>query len=142
MRLWTVHPRYLDAKGLVAAWREGLLAQKVLQGATRGYVHHPQLARFRAQTEPVAAVATFLAGLADEAGARGYHFDGSKISPERFRGKITETRGQLCYEWEHLREKLRRRSPEWHRKFRGEKEPQAHPLFRIVPGKVREWEKR
>jgi len=30
MRLWSLHPRYLDAKGLVALWREGLLAQKVL----------------------------------------------------------------------------------------------------------------
>lgn len=32
MRLWTLHPKYLDTKGLVALWREALLAQKVLQG--------------------------------------------------------------------------------------------------------------
>jgi hypothetical protein len=32
MRLWSLHPRYLDAKGLQAVWREGLLAKKVLQG--------------------------------------------------------------------------------------------------------------
>ena len=51
MRLWTLHPRYLDAKGLVAAWREALLAQKVLAGATKGYRHHPQLARFQAQPD-------------------------------------------------------------------------------------------
>ena len=63
MRLWTVHPRYLDAKGLVAAWREALLAQKVLRGETKGYRHHPQLIRFQAQKNPVAAVAAFLAGL-------------------------------------------------------------------------------
>jgi len=25
MRLWTLHPKYLDARGLVALWREGLL---------------------------------------------------------------------------------------------------------------------
>ncbi|HKX52383.1 MAG TPA: pyrimidine dimer DNA glycosylase/endonuclease V [Nitrosospira sp.] len=37
MRLWTLHPRYLDTKGLVAAWREALLAQKVLSGLTSGY---------------------------------------------------------------------------------------------------------
>ncbi|MEN6399799.1 MAG: pyrimidine dimer DNA glycosylase/endonuclease V, partial [Rectinema sp.] len=29
MRLWTLHPQYLDQKGLTAAWREGLLAKKV-----------------------------------------------------------------------------------------------------------------
>ena len=142
MRLWTIHPRYLDAKGLVAAWREGLLAQKVLQGGTRGYLHHPQLVRFRAQPEPVAAIAAFLAELASEADARGYHFDKSKISPARCRGKIRETRGQLLYEWEHLREKLRKRAPDRYRQIRAEKEPEAHPLFRIVRGEVREWEKR
>lgn len=32
MRLWSLHPSYLDAVGLVALWREGLLARKVLQG--------------------------------------------------------------------------------------------------------------
>lgn len=44
MRLWSLHPQYLDAKGLVALWREGLLAQAVLAGQTRGYKRHPQLA--------------------------------------------------------------------------------------------------
>jgi hypothetical protein len=60
MRLWTLHPKYLDAQGLVALWREGLLAQKVLRGRTRGYRHHPQLARFRAQADPVASIARYL----------------------------------------------------------------------------------
>jgi hypothetical protein len=66
MRLWTLHPQYLDSKGLVAAWREGLLAQKVLAGKTRGYRHHPQLKRFQAQSQPLAAIAAFLGGLAAE----------------------------------------------------------------------------
>src|SRR5438876_513942 len=107
MRLWTVHPRFLDGKGLVAAWREALLAQKVLAGATKGYRHHPQLVRFQAQTEPLAAIATFLAGLADEAQSRGYRFDASKISRRRFTGQMAETNGQLLHEWGHLRAKLR-----------------------------------
>lgn len=46
MRIWSVHPSLLDAKGLVACWRETLLAQKVLQGLTKGYKNHPQLDRF------------------------------------------------------------------------------------------------
>ena len=142
MRLWTLHPRYLDAQGLVAAWREALLAQKVLRGATRGYRHHPQLARFRAQSRPVAAIATFLAGLATEAWRRGYRFDAAKIAPGRVRGQIPETRDQLQYEWRHLRTKLRTRAPEAYRRFRGVTRPRPHPLFRIVPGGVRDWEKR
>ena len=98
MRLWTVHPRYFDPKGLVAAWREALLAQKVLRGATRGYRHHPQLARFQAQEDPVAAIATFLAGIADEAQRRGYRFDTTKISPRRLHARLPETDGQLLCE--------------------------------------------
>jgi len=117
---------------LVAAWREALLAQKVLRGATRGYRHHPQLARFQAQEDPVAAIATFLAGIADEAQRRGYRFDTTKISPRRLHARLPETDGQLLYEWEHLRAKLRARAPKLHREFRGIAAPEAHPLFRIV----------
>ena len=140
MRLWTLHPQYLDAKGLVAAWREGLLAQKVLAGTTKGYRHHPQLVRFQAHAEPAAAIATFLAALAEEAVQRGYHFDATKIPALRTADAITERRGQLLYEWEHLRAKLRLRSPETYRRVRGVKSPEPHPLFRIVPGEIRAWE--
>ncbi|MFZ2406304.1 MAG: pyrimidine dimer DNA glycosylase/endonuclease V [Methylobacter sp.] len=38
--------------GLLALWREALLAQKVLRGESRGYRHHPQLARFRELVDP------------------------------------------------------------------------------------------
>ena len=141
MRLWTVHPRFLDPKGLVAAWREALLAQKVLAGATRGYRHHPQLARFQAQADPLAAIATFLVGLADEAQSRGYHFDTSKISRRRFTGQMAETSGQLLYEWGHLKAKLQVRAPQMGRQLRNIEMPEPHPLFRIVPGEVRDWER-
>jgi len=142
MRLWTLHPRYLDARGLVAAWREALLAQKVLQGATRGYTHHPQLVRFRSHPRPARAIAAFLAGIAEEARQRGYHFDESKIPAFRLRGRMEETLGQLLYEWAHLRKKLRARSPDVWRRLRSIEIPEAHPLFLIVPGGVREWEKK
>jgi hypothetical protein len=141
MRLWTVHPRYLDGRGLVAAWREGLLAQKVLRGQTRGYMRHPQLTRFRAQRDPVGVIATYLAVLATEATRRGYAFDLNKISTPRFAGKVAETRGQLLFEWRHLKRKLRNRAPQAYRQCRNLDCPQANPLFRIVKGPVREWEK-
>ena len=142
MRLWTIHPQYLDAKGLVAAWREALLAQKVLAGGTRGYTRHPQLERFRAQPQPVNVIATFLSGLAEEARRREYSFDVSKIAPCAFAGQLEETNGQLLYEWKHLKSKLRTRAPKLYRKFRSVITPEPHPLFRIVPGDVRPWEKR
>jgi hypothetical protein len=142
MRLWTLHPRYLDPKGLVAAWREGLLAQKVLAGATRGYRHHPQLLRFQQQPAPITVIATFLAGIAEEAQRRGYHFDVTKISCERFTAQIPETSGQLLHEWRHLKTKLRVRAPLLARQLRSVTTPEPHPLFRIIPGAIRPWEKR
>ena len=140
MRLWTLHPSYLDSKGLVAAWREALLAQKVLCGETTGYRHHPQLLRFRSVSDPLAAIATFLEAIAVEAQNRGYNFDVGKIGRRGAKAKIYETRGQLLFEWAHLQKKLRQRAPEVGRKWRGIEIPKAHPLFRIVSGGVRMWE--
>ena len=142
MRLWTLHPRYLDAKGLVAAWREALLAQKVLTAETSGYRHHPQLVRFQAQADPPAVIASFLAGLAEEAHRRGYRFETTKILPRRFLGRLPETDGQLLYESSHLKAKLRARAPQMFRALRGVTIPEPHPLFRIVHGGVRDWERR
>jgi hypothetical protein len=109
MRLWTLHPKYLDARGLVALWREALLAQPILRGATRGYKHHPQLQHFSESAHPPAALAAYLAAVHEEAVRRGYRFDASKIGARRIRGKMTETRGQLLFEWRHLKRKLKRR---------------------------------
>lgn len=140
MRLWTLHPQYLDAKGLVAAWREALLAQKVLQGATRGYRNHPQLTRFKSQPEPVAALAEFLRGLVAEARVRDYQFDATKIAETTPVAKIPATRGQMAFEWAHLRRKLALRDPARLRACVESLEPKPHPLFRIVPGPVESWE--
>jgi hypothetical protein len=142
MRIWTLHPQHLDRQGLLALWREGLLAQAVLLGKTRGYLHHPQLARFRKQRDPVAAIATYLAAVHREAVKRGYEFDASKLSQRRSRSRITETSGQLLYEWQHLKKKLSIRSTSVLAQAATVKEPRPHPLFRIVPGDVRNWERR
>lgn len=142
MRLWTLHPRHLDAAGLVALWREALLAQAVLLGRTRGYTHHPQLQRFRAAADPVSSIATYLRGVADEATSRGYAFNAERIvGPGDAVSRIAETKGQLLYEWEHLGRKLRRRSPAWYRNQFAGVQPTAHPLFRVVAGGVRDWER-
>ena len=141
MRLWTLHPKHLDAKGLVALWREALLAQKVLRGQTKGYKHHPQLVRFSRTNDPPAAVAAYLAAVHAEAKRRSYDFDATKIGRQRMSGRITETRGQLLYEWRHLKRKLKRRDAEKYRASLKLKKPSAHRLFRIVSGKVRYWER-
>ena len=141
MRLWTVHPRYLDAKGLVALWREGLLAKHVLAGRTRGYRHHPQLERFQSHSRPEAAIDVYLQAVCDEADRRGYRFDRGKLDGHRLRLAISESRGQLRYEWVHLMTKLRQRDPGRYYALRRLKAPRPHPLFRLVAGEVRGWER-
>ena len=141
MRLWTVHPQYLDPVGLVALWREALLARAVLEGATKGYRHHPQLTRFRAHRDPVACINRYLLVVHTEAGRRGYAFDERKIVRSVPVVWMPETSGQLSVEWEHLLGKLRARRPEQFRSLRSVTKPAAHPLFRIVAGERREWER-
>lgn len=137
-----MHPRYLDRQALVACWREALLAQAVLAGATKGYRNHPQLVRFRAVADPLAAVGGFLGGIADEADARGYRFDRSRIlHADGAQHGIEVTRGQLDVEWRHLMAKLLQRSPELAEHWHDVTAPDPHPLFTAVPGDVAEWER-
>ncbi len=140
MRIWTLHPKYLDARGLVALWRETLLAQKVLLGQTRGYRNHPQLVRFRDTRNPVGALASYLRVVAEEAQRRGYNFDSSKIANRRFQGRICVTTGQVAYERKHLLGKLRQRSPELWKQLKSSQPLELHPLFEMVEGKVEAWE--
>lgn len=140
MRLWTLHPKYLDARGLVALWREALLAQAVLRGQTSGYTHHPQLMRFRNSPAPVEAIASYLQAVHAEATQRGYYFDVTKIASIGDVEPIVITRGQLDYEWAHLKAKLRVRAPSWLARLESLFFPEAHHLFHIVPGPVAEWE--
>jgi hypothetical protein len=142
MRLWTLHPQYLDARGLVGVWREALLARAVLRGRTRGYRHHPQLVRFRARPDPVASLNSYLRVIYDEGLQRGYHFDASKLGRTCTQRRLPETAGQLAYEWAHLKAKLKARSPERYRQLVRVRAPLAHPLFIIRPGPVQSWERR
>jgi hypothetical protein len=142
MRLWSLHPRRLDSKGLTAAWREALLARAVMAGQTRGYRAHPQLIRFQRCADPLATIETYLQDMLAEAQARGFGFDAGKLSCIRTRGRLAVTRGQLAFEGRHLRARLRVRDPTRLRLL-----PRAiaaigtHPLFRVVPGPVAEWER-
>lgn len=140
MRLWTLHPKYLDARGLVALWREALLAQAVLNGRTKGYTHHPQLIRFRASPDPVATIAVYLEGVYAESVRRGYRFDKQKVGSVCPVEQIPATSGQLEYEWKHLLRKLKARDAEVYRENRKVVSPEAHSLFRIVSGGIADWE--
>lgn len=147
MRLWSLDPALLDRQGLVACWREALLAQAVLLGRTTGYTAHPQLQRFRDHPEPATAISVYLHGLRDEATRRGYRFDEQRIArPSDVRtldcARIAVTTGQLVFERQHLLRKLAVRSP-GHQALvaAGSAPPAAHSLFVVVPGETAAWER-
>ena len=141
MRLWSIHPRYLDPQGLVALWREALLAQAVLRGETRGYRHHPQLQRFQQHAAPIEAMTAYLRAVHAEADARGYAFDAGKLGPQVKAAPIGVTAGQLDFEWRHLMAKLALRNPDVHAKWKAVERPQCHPLFRRRAGAIESWER-
>lgn len=110
MRIWTLHPRLLDSKGLVALWRECLGAQKALEGKTEGYKNHPQLFRFK-DMYGLQRLNYYMQSIFVEATRRGYNFDSSKIAPlylplpkEIF--VISVSIGQVLYEFNRLKEKV------------------------------------
>lgn len=141
MRLWSLHPCYLDAKGLVALWREGLLARAILKKETQGYQEHPQLERFRACGKPVVCINQYLWAVYEEAVKRGYHFDVNKLGRKGKCGKIEVTLGQLQYEWEHLQAKLRWRNRAQYEKNQEFMTLQPHPLFKFRAGGIASWER-
>ena len=141
MRLWTLHPKYLDGPGLVALWREALLAREVIRGRTRGYRSHPQLQRFRDCPFPRSALNSYIAAVHAEATVRGYAFDRSKLGRVGVELRIPSTLDQLQYEWGWLLDKLRRRSSSMYRRWSSVSAPAAHPLFDVEPGPICSWER-
>lgn len=140
MRLWSIHPKYLDRQGLTACWREALLAQAVIAGRTKGYTRHPQLERFQACPDPLEAVGTFLAGVQEEATRRGYRFDASRIDRPGS-ARIRVTAGQVAYEREHLLNKLRQRTPDLVATLEADAIAEVHPMFDVIPGDIASWER-
>jgi|GEM_PF-822672 len=134
MRLWTLHPENLDRMGLLAVWREGLLAQAVLAGKTKGYLKHPQLERFRAEKDPLLAIGHYLSIIQKEASFRGYSFDAKKIVKSGFPGgAISVSRGQIEYEIAHLKGKVSKRSPGDLARISG----RISPVFRQVQREIK-----
>lgn len=140
MRIWSLHPKYLDTKGLVALWRETLLAKHVLEGKTKGYTNHPQLYRFRNSEDPLQAIHQYLESVFEEARTRSYAFDASKFEKRERKIQLPVTRGQIQYEMQHLLKKLETRDPERFQAMKDFEKVELHPLFIEVEGPVEVWE--
>ena len=138
--MWSIHPQYLDAKGLVALWREALLAQKVLKGETRGYTNHPQLDRFRSMRDPLGAIGRYLYYVHKESLKRKYNFNRTKIDNIKSRTRMEVHSGQVAFERRHLLTKLQSRDYIQFSKVRLIKKLEVHPMFRVVQGEIAAWE--
>ena len=141
MRLWSIHPKYLDRAGILALWRESLLARKVLQGKSKGYKNHSQLRRFRNCLHPEKAIANYLFEIWKESSRRGYNFDRKKIGIVKRIAKIAVTSDQIRYEFEWLSDKLKSRNPLKYKEITKVKKVEPHALFKIKKGQVEGWEK-
>ena len=140
MRIWSLHPKYLDSKGLIALWRETLLAKHVLEGKTKGYKNHPQLNRFKASTNPIEAINQYLSEIYMEATNRNYNFDRQKVNWDFKKAKLDVTVGQLNYEVSHLLNKLQTRDQKKHEELNNILTFETHPLFNQVEGPIEKWE--
>jgi hypothetical protein len=140
MRIWSLHPELLDVKGLVALWRETLLAKKVLQNKTKGYKNHPQLNRFKRSKDPLSAINRYLAEVYIEAEARGYHFSKNKIDWKFKKINLSVTQGQMDYELTHLKKKLKIRDLKKLKEVAMLKISKAHPMFKVKAGGIEDWE--
>ena len=141
MRLWSLHPKYLDAKGLVALWREALLAKAVLSGLTKGYTKHPQLKRFKEDPSPLDRINQYLSEVYSEAVRRNYQFNKDKINWDFIPSELKVTSGQLAFERTHLLSKLKMRDPKKYNEILKIEPLEPHPLFITIDGGIEKWEK-
>ena len=141
MRIWSLHPKYLDTKGLVALWREALLAKNVLKGNTNGYRNHPQLIRFKEFNNPIKHIHYYLQVIWEEARKRNYNFNQDKFIVEKNIDKIPVKKGQLQYEFLFLLGKLKNRDIERYKAYKDIIKADIHPLFYLTEGEIEHWEK-
>ncbi|MGF7118416.1 pyrimidine dimer DNA glycosylase/endonuclease V [Methanobacterium oryzae] len=141
MRLWSLHPKYLDVKGFVALWREGIMARNAILGIKKGYMNHPQLERFKIQDDPLLSIDTYLFNVYEESKRRNYNFDREKIGFEFTESKIDVTSGQMMYELKHLKRKLKIRDFERYKELKQIKFPDPNPIFKIKEGEIEPWER-
>jgi hypothetical protein len=142
MRLWSIHPKYLDTKGLVAVWRESLLARKVLEGKTKGYKHHPQLNRFIDSNNALETINQYLYEIYKESVIRKYNFDKTRIYISKDKiDRICVNSEQINYEFELLKSKLIKRDYKKYLELNSIDDIELNPIFYEIIGKIEKWEK-
>ncbi|MGB9937196.1 MAG: pyrimidine dimer DNA glycosylase/endonuclease V [Methanobacterium sp.] len=141
MRLWSLHPKYLDVKGLCGLWREAIMARNAILGIREGYKKHPQLERFKRQENPVIFIDTYLLNVYKESIARNYNFNRENFGNEFTKAQIEVTEGQMEYEFKHLKRKLKIRDNNKYEELKKVKFPDPNPIFNVIEGDIESWER-
>lgn len=131
MRVWTIHPKYLNRKELSACWHDGLRALKVLSEPEKYQRFYEGLSVFRVQSEPVYALAKYLQAIGKEGVKRGLQMDLSLLPevPKDFRLKIPVSEERIASERKLLTKRLAGLG-RWHlRKFQSMLPGRTNPLF-------------
>lgn len=132
MCLWSVHPQYLDKHGLMALWREGLLAQKALCASAAVSQSNPQLRRFKNNDNPLRAIGTYLSFVAAEGARQGYNLNHEKILYPNFDQEVIPVdASQIAFEAERLKNKLRIRDKLKFKQLSSSRDIAANPIFNI-----------
>lgn len=141
MRLWSIHPKYLDRAWLLACWREWLLAKKVLEWNTKWYKNHPQLIRFKQLREPLVWINAFLSQIYLESVRRWYKFNSDKICLVSDINIIKVTEWQVQFEVKHLSNKLLIRDYERYLILSKNNKIDINSIFELIPWDIELWEK-
>lgn len=142
MRIWSIHPKYLDRKGFGGLWLESIVAKNALEGKTVGYRNHPQLNRFKACSNSVNAINCYLKYVYHESLERKYNFDRNRVDWGCIDTIIPVNKGQVEYEMNHLLSKLKRRDKELYDRYKNIHidDIELHPVFIMVNGDIEKWE--
>ena len=149
MRIWSIHPMYLDSKRLTAQWREALLCRAVLEGNTKGYKKHPQFLRVKNFHQPHYFINMFLYEIWNESKNRGYSFDKDKLMSDLslkygcLLDLMEVTEGQLEYEFKHLQNKLGEFNSKYieNNQMINEDGILPNPCFMSIQGDIMDFEK-
>lgn len=130
MSLWSVHPRYLDNKGLISAWNRGLQLQKQLSTEPARNTGNSQLIMFSRQEKPLHAIGSYLSFIASEGCRRGYKFTHEKILYPNFDEELLPIDSeQLRSENQMLQNRLKTRDKNRYQQLSSQSWPETHPLF-------------
>jgi hypothetical protein len=143
MRLWSIHPKYLDASRLNAQWREALLCKACLEDKTVGYLNHPQYLRVKNHPHPHDFINKFLYSIWEEGFNRGYKYDDTKFAICLDFEPMEVTEDQIEYEFEHLQKKLGEFDEQYvsNEQDFNEEGILLNDCFLLIPGPIMNFEK-